>query len=734
MSSFNFLLAIFFFCLSSSVVKSVIKKTPNCGDNMCFCSKTVATCKNVNLTYIPKFPSSITEVIFEGIILNALTADTLKPLEKLQVKRLRLAFCNITKLSDAVFSKLDKLEQLDLTGNIEINQTQLAKSFYSLQRRRNICIILDECNLTDIDVDFFEGLVQSNVSYISMRHNHMKNFSTATFDRLKTLTSLDLSVNWIKEIRNNDSYSNQSNIENLTLADNEFYLFPPWLCNGKEPYFPKLKVLDLSNNFITVPMAEDWHCLKDLVSLNLSRNAFQIIHNDVFSELTSLKYLHLSRMLRKIDIIRPRAFNSSSLIELRFQNNIQVFEPQSDVSADSLFMYLPKLKSLHLGHNNLEHVKGSLVKMLSHLNTLEELNLNSTHLHSVPENLLLHFPKLRHLYLGGNKLEKVPAKALENVTNLTMIDLSVNKITVVNPTDFPVALQKSLKEVNLADNPFSCIKCENQWFRDWLDTAISDGKTIEGWPRLYKCDTPKDKRHTQFADYRPTSDDCVDKIQMLPAYITIGVFMCFVILFGTAGYRGRWYIRYWLIKLRWKFTRQSNDPEQRRLLDHDDVMYDAYVIYHDKDRSFVRHKLLALMEEEFRYKLFIQDREPEQGAKVDIMVESIYKSNHVIAVISKHFLKDEWCEFQLAVSIDRQVELKRDYILLVQLEDIDRRLLSKSWCVLFGKTPTAVWCERKNSIKRKLFEKEIQCHIQNKTYPRQISRDSGMGDEELGIN
>ena len=195
-----------------------------------------------------------------------------------------------------------------------------------------------------------------------------------------------------------------------------------------------------------------------------------------------------------------------------------------------------------------------------------------------------------------------------------------------------------------------------------------------------------------------------------------------VVIFGIAGYKGRWYIRYWFIKYRRKWVcGLKDDPERQQLLD-EDVRYDVYIIYHDQDRHFVLGALSKFMEEEHGYKLYVWDKEFETGAKVDIMVDNIYRSNHVIAIISKHFLKDPWCDFQLNVALDRQIELKRQYLTLITLEDIDRQLLSKSWCVLLTKIPTVEWCERKNDIKRRLFERQILTNITCKASRPHLNR------------
>ena len=522
------------------------------------------------------------------------------------------------------------------------------------------------------------------------------------------------------------------------MADNEFYLFPPPLCGNScgitVSYFPNLTDLDFSNNFITVPSAKDWYCLTKLERLNLSRNAVQILQNDVFLDLKSLKSLEISHLLRKIDVIYPRAFNIPNLTELRFQNNIQVFNSRSDVKVTELFKLLLNLERLDLGGNNLEYLNGSIVDMLSNLTHLRQLNLYNTNLKTTPADLFSKFKNLTKLELGKNMISSVGASAFENVHELQSLDLSENLIHEITADSLPDELMNSLFEVNLAQNPFACNECgdnhkgENMWFRNWIDKFLANGKTITDWPQGYRCLTPSSKSNTQLKDYKPNPENC-QWDNMLIAYITIAVFMCLVIIFGIGSYKGRWYIRYWYIKLRWRLQRRKEtDPEHQTLIPENETVYDAYVIYHDTDASFVRNKLLPVMEEQMKYRLFIRDREPEFGAKVDIMVENIYKSNNVIAVISRSFLKDQWCAFQLDVSIDRRIELKRDFLLLVSLEDLDKRLLSKSWCVLFTKTPTAEWCERKNSIKRKVFERQNQTTIPNTRFPRQLSQTSEIGD------
>ena len=663
-----------------------------------------------------------------------MSTKTLYPLSKLKIRVVNFLSSGIRNITSDAFAQLPFLQKLDLSGNKEIDKDLLGKSFDSIQRNHELTLILNRCNLADIPINLFDGLQTSNITNITMRQNHMLHFFTATYHGLKTLRHLDLSVNWIRNVLGNGS--EQSGIETLSLANNEFYLFPPPMCDNSTnvPYFPNLTVLDYSNNFIHVPRANDWNCLKKLEKLNLSINAVSILQNDVFFDLKSLKSLEISHMLRKIDIIYPRAFNIPSLKELRFKNNIELFNSKSHVRVTEVFGLLPSLETLDLSGNNLEYLNNSIVGMLSKLTHLRELSLYNTNIKTIPANLFTKFKNLTKLILRKNMISTVGIHAFGNADKLRFLDLSENLIHDLKEDSLSDALTKSLSEINLAQNPFACNECgdnykgENVWFRRWIDKFIARGKTITDWPDGYRCLTPSSESKKLLRDYKPNPENCKSD-NMLIAYITIAVFMSLVIVVGVGSYKARWYLRYWYIKLRWRLQRrQRNDPEYQPLIHENETLYDAYVIYHDTDVAFVRTKLLPVMEDEMKYKLFIRDSDADFGAKVDIIVDNIYKSNNVIAVISRRFLKDQWCAFQLDVTMDRRIELKRDFLLLVSLEDVDKQLLSKSWCVLFTKTPTAEWCERRNDIKRKVFERQIQVTISNTRFPNQSAQADGMDD------
>lgn len=679
-----------------------------CGDDQCYCVGNWSCCNNRSLGYIPELPDNIKYVDFSHNCIKSVSKITFDNITGLKIEQLMLRHNKIENISKTAFTGLRYIQRLDLHGNKGINQMQLSSSFFSIQKEFGLKVILDNCGLNSIPDDFFKGLLKTKVVKISLRKNRMKKFNERLLMNLPNLKTLDLSRNWIEAITGDVSgkrYGHKT-LKKLILSHNAFLKFPPRLCDKKtsKSLYPRLQTLDLSCNFIIFPVRKAWSCLTNLEYFYLAKNVLQVIQNDVFSDLISLKKLYLSNMRRTIEKMSPQAFNISNLRSLHFGHNKIDFKLGTDIQFDNLFKLMPNLESIHLGSNVFTMGNESMVRMLKPLKRLKRLYLDGINLRGIPENFISMFQNLSHLDLSNNKISWIEPSAFRNVINLKKLYLEENMIEEISSTSFPDSVKNSLMEINLADNPFSCSPCRNMWFRNWIDES---GIKFLGWPKFYTCNYPPCMREKSIKDYHPKTEDCKEKNPMIAVYVSIAVFLILMIICGTVTYRGRWYLRYWVIRLRRKCKRfYENDSERQGLLQKD-AAYDVYIIYNDNDRSFIRETLLPFMEEQHGYRLFIRDREAEQGAKVDIMVESIYRSNYVIAVISRKFLKDQWCEFQLAVTIDRQVDLKRNHLLLITLEDVDKSLLSKSWCVLLTRTPTAEWCDKKNDIKRKLFEHQI---------------------------
>lgn len=699
------------------IVQMVMSKScpstySECGDSLCCCKRKIAFCKNKNLTYVPVLPKGIKSLTFTGNNIKTLSTSTFDNITASSVEYLGLNSNDIQIVHKRTFVKFTKLQALSLQNNNKLNWTQFKMALHNTRNNLNK-LFLDNTGVKSLPDDIFDGLRNKNIKFLTLRNNSIKLLNEGAFYFLK-VQSLDLSHNLIREIQSssNGSRLGHRTIDSLSLSYNEF-VRPPWFCDSNQRVlYPKLKTLNLRGNGIRMLVRKAWSCLKTLQKLHLEENIIQTFKNDTFVDLVSLKTLYISSMAKPVQQIEAKAFHNTNLKDLHFDNNNIDFEPDSNIPYNSLFTFCPNLTRLLIGNNYLRTIyNNKLITMLSPLTKLTELNLEGANLYEIPEHLFNKFPNLETIYLGRNKIQEINPRAFVNVTKLQILYLNANKIKVVNET-FPATLQKTLKQLNLATNPFCCSFCDsnnNTWLRNWINRSKIH---FEGWPSYYKCASPPSERGSYLINHNPKPEDCEAADPMIIVYTTIGTFLFVFTVVAGVCYRGRWYIRYWTIKYPRKWARRiTDDPERQKLLGNE-FIHDAYVIYHDNDRGFVRGEILQFMEKKNNYKLFIWDRDFAAGDQsVGIVVDNIYKSNHVIAVISRSFLKDQWCDFQLAVSLDRQIELKRNFITLITREDIDKKLLSKTWCVLLTKTPTSEWCERKNDIKRKLFEQQILSNV-----------------------
>ena len=155
-----------------------------------------------------------------------------------------------------------------------------------------------------------------------------------------------------------------------------------------------------------------------------------------------------------------------------------------------------------------------------------------------------------------------------------------------------------------------------------------------------------------------------------------------------------------------KIKTRKNDLEKQPLVNPIELRFDAYVIYDDEDNEFVHNDLLHVVEDKLGYKLHIWHRNAESGAKLEVVVDAIYNSENVIAIVSKRFMKNSWCQFAMDVAMDRQMDIHREHIFLIILEEVELTSLSKYWCVILTRTPTAYWCDDESDIKRRVFEQK----------------------------
>ena len=225
------------FCIIITLVHSIqqghacTKNWRSCGDDSCCCKGETAYCIKRNLTYIPKLPSGITELHFEGNYIKVLSAKTFENIADLKINNLNLASNGIERISRDTFAKLSHLQKLNMTSNRRINASEMSLSLFRIPNTIST-LVLNDCGLKDLPNNFFDGLNEANIDTIILQNNDMVLFNEISFSRLRSLKTLDLSKNWIENFTftANGTRAGHGTLEYLFLSDNDFSYWTPWFC------------------------------------------------------------------------------------------------------------------------------------------------------------------------------------------------------------------------------------------------------------------------------------------------------------------------------------------------------------------------------------------------------------------------------------------------------------------------------------------------------------------------
>ena len=115
---------------------------------------------------------------------------------------------------------------------------------------------------------------------------------------------------------------------------------------------------------------------------------------------------------------------------------------------------------------------------------------------------------------------------------------------------------------------------------------------------------------------------------------------------------------------------QMNRNKYREMEEQRHYEYDAFISYSVKDFHWVSTHLPRL-EKEYHLRMCLHDRDWLVGRDiVDNIVASIENSRKTVLIVSNAFAISQWCHFELAMVQTRLLELDRDNVVLVLLEEI----------------------------------------------------------------
>ncbi len=393
----------------------------------------------------------------------------------------------------------------------------------------------------------------------------------------------------------------------------------------------------------------------------VTENSFFCIHPS-----NRIKYIDLAS--NELGRIIKEDFGISGLHHVRYMNIQNNKMTLSEETSFLRFTDFPSLEVLLLGGNRVLFSDPTEMNFLQ-LRNLRSLDLQSVDLHSMPYTSLEQLGQLEYLNLSSNSLSNF----IVNITGLhklKLLNLSRNNLRHLN-REVRASLERFLTARNvtldLSFNPLDC-SCPNLEFIQWLQSTEAyfarKGSTL--------CSDPTRSTVSPWAvDIEALHHKCINLDTILTSAGTcLGIF---AIIGGIVFlYKKRWKIRYLIHAARENWRNRYPDVNHNVAVR---FKYDAFVAYstHGEERAWVHTTLREKLEEEYGLKLCMYYRDFKLGRDLaDTIVEAINASSKTLLILSPMFLNSGWCEFEVRMAQEKVVKERRDSIILVIYNKLER--------------------------------------------------------------
>ncbi|KAL6489329.1 hypothetical protein MHYP_G00030700 [Metynnis hypsauchen] len=505
--------------------------------------------------------------------------------------------------------------------------------------------LLEQLILSNNSIEtFLQGALKGlpRLRILKLDANKIKQLTYLDFESLPALEILLLDNNNIQEIEEG-TFRNQVHLEEMTLGTlmySEFYLslifygFPPKLHHLSLDVGPYIATFHIGN----ISPLERYFAL----NLNMYDVLYFVSIEDCDNP--ALRSVQELRLNAKNMICNFHTFWS-------FFTNLESFEFRSDPEDE--FESYTAINTMH------------------HLRRLKLVDLNLSN-HTDTGMIFRNLQNLQILIVENCRLYFITKSMFQDLQSLVLLRLYVSNPLVLLDGMFDTL--PSLKAIVLDRLDLRC-DCENDWLIDW---AKSSRQVQVIYLQRQEC-----VWHFQKRNYLDTMEKlCQTDVQYLcylGTAITITLLVsasvgyhftywpCVVLFFRLRGYVERKIGRKWRIKKR----RAGQGKEDLEV--EEEMKYDAFVSFSSHDEAWVFGELAPRLEEQGhpRLRLCLHNRDFEVGKGiVDNIAESIYTSERTVCVLTRRYLRSEWCGLEMRVATHRLLEEQKHRLILIFLEHI----------------------------------------------------------------
>ncbi|GMP98308.1 hypothetical protein CsSME_00046252 [Camellia sinensis var. sinensis] len=375
----------------------------------------------VNLTYLDLSSNNLSETVeldsfakleyLDSLDLSnsglSLTTTNSTPSSFRNIRTLRLSSCNINKIPKFLKTRMELLEELDLSNN-------------HLNEELNPLCNLHSLMYLDLSNNQLAGLIPTclgnfngNLTLLNLQRNNFHGSIPQTFGYASLLQELDISHNGLQGVLPR-SLANCTNLEILNVGHNFIEdAFPFWLEN-----LPQLKIIVLRDNKFhgTIEQPRKRLAFTNLHIIDMSHNEFtgtlpseyfESMHSMMVDdeEKSSLNYMGVGFGYYSVTIMNKG-------LEMTLLRIITIF------------------KAIDFSHNKFD---GKIPISIGRLKALCVLNFSRNGFTGPIPLSLVNLTELESLDLSQNKLSGEIPQQLTSLTFLEVFDVSQNNLTGIIP-------------------------------------------------------------------------------------------------------------------------------------------------------------------------------------------------------------------------------------------------------------------------------------------------------------
>ncbi|KAJ0050176.1 hypothetical protein NL108_014037 [Boleophthalmus pectinirostris] len=600
-------------------------------------------------------------------------------LQDVQTKKLKISFLKKQQIhhdlvSDAL-SFFDKVELTNVTSGYEI----LTEILTARKQIYTTSLDLSNCIIMWIDfTNYVNAVLQTSTLHVT--------FSDFAFTNLPYNDTPVIKTSTVRSV-----LGRRAEAKSVFFSQDAVYNF---LINIP---VPKLEIVETSIIHMTCPKSPSpvqhlnfsYCALSDTIFYRIDHqqiiecknlgnvHTLTLVDNNLKDFQTISKRMQYMISLEKLDVSQ-NSLAYDGLEECHWPPNITTMILSSNNLADTVFSCIPKnIKILDLENNQVSVVPPIVIQF----QYLSSINLNSNRLRDLP--VCNGFPMLNVLLLKSNSLHAPSVQKLESCPQLQILDIS--------------------------HNPFTCI-CSLRGFRNLGIKSERHATEINilNWPSGYYCLYPQKLRKTILRDVSIPEISCNSGLLaatiLCPAIVTL-----ITIVVACRQFDVPWYIG---MILQWTRAKHRARRQNIPIEELEGVEFHAFTSFSQHNADWVHNSMLPNLAE---LRICHHEKHFMPGRTIiENIMNCVQKSRRSVFVLSAHFVKSEWCHYELYFATHQRLARGPDSVVLVLLEPLPQYLIPSKYHQLKSMMRRHTYLEwPQEKAKQRLFWANLRAALQS---------------------